>query len=270
MSTGNATVNVGSGGTFDVSGDFNVENGECTLNGLMAVHGNIDIDKAKSFNGTGILEYNKITCDNGKKSGPACVEWLNGNGFMSGTARPLPIVLTSFTAVSKASGTNIYWTTESEENNDYFTIYRSADGETFEPIATVEGAGNSTMTLNYSFTDYDPIDGISYYLLKQTDYDGECAYSEKIAVNRRANVGEASFKVYPNPYSGNGLTIDLGTIHSENVDVAIYSVTGVLEYSLNGKPSGVKMFANPELPAGVHFVVVKSQDQVTTQQLVVE
>lgn len=268
MSTGSATVNVGTNGTFKVEEDFNVDNGKATFNGEIIVEGNINFKNSIKLSGSGVLEYGTISCPDGKDDD--CLNWLHSHGFGSGTARPLPIVLTSFTAVSKPEGTNIYWTTESEQDNDYFTIYRSADGENFEPIATVEGAGNSTMTLNYSFTDYDPIVGVSYYLLKQTDYDGECAYSEKIAVNRRADIAEVSFRVYPNPNSGNDLTIDLGAIQSTNVDIAIYSATGVLEYSFSDKPSGVKLVANPELPAGVHFIVVKSQDMVATQQLIVE
>ena len=68
---------------------------------------------------------------------------------------------------------DLTWSTASEINNDYFTIERSQNGVYFQEFDIVEGAGNSTHKINYSLIDRDPFDGISYYRLKQTDYDGK-------------------------------------------------------------------------------------------------
>jgi hypothetical protein len=51
--------------------------------------------------------------------------------------------------------------------------------------------------LNYTNTDYNPYQGISYYRLKQTDYDGMHGYSNIIAVN--FNQAITSIEIYPNP-----------------------------------------------------------------------
>ena len=55
-------------------------------------------------------------------------------------------------------------------------------------IGTVPGAGNSTSILHYQFTDAFPFpagrdaDGILYYRLRQTDFDGKYQYSGIVAV----------------------------------------------------------------------------------------
>jgi hypothetical protein len=113
-------------------------------------------------------------------------------------SNPLPIELINFDAVSDAQVVHASWTTLSEINNDYFTLERSKDGIHFETVKIVDGAGNSNRKLDYSDIDQDPYDGLSYYRLMQTDYDGSFTYSEKIAVI----FGNMDFPiVYPNPTS---------------------------------------------------------------------
>ena len=95
----------------------------------------------------------------------------------------LPITLTSFTAKAIHNAVKITWTTSSETNNDYFTLYRSPNGfEYLELVGTISGSGNSTMVNNYSYTDEYPSNGLNYYVLTQTDYNGERVQYDPIAV----------------------------------------------------------------------------------------
>lgn len=98
------------------------------------------------------------------------------------TVVPLPIELLSFTGQLKDGKGILKWSTASETNNDYFTLERSMNGIDFEKIGEVQGAGNSTTILDYSFTDENPFSGINYYRLRQTDFDGAFDYSEIIAL----------------------------------------------------------------------------------------
>jgi hypothetical protein len=95
----------------------------------------------------------------------------------------LPVVLTSFSAVLRDNATQLNWTTSSEINNDYFSVERSADGRLFEDIQHVAGNGNSQVVRNYNATDETPLPGVSYYRLKQVDFNGTFAYSKVVAVN---------------------------------------------------------------------------------------
>ena len=89
----------------------------------------------------------------------------------------LPVELISFTAKSVIEdGKNMVvlnWTTLSETNNDYYTIERSSDGMHFEELSRVQGAGTTTDISTYYAADENPFMGVSYYRLKQTDFDAE-------------------------------------------------------------------------------------------------
>lgn len=107
----------------------------------------------------------------------------------------LPIELLSFTG-RKAGVINILeWTTASEINNDYFTIQRSKTGDGFEDIGIIKGAGNSNEIKKYNFTDINPLSGLNYYRLMQTDFDGIISYSEIIYLNNKFN---NELIIYPN------------------------------------------------------------------------
>ncbi len=62
---------------------------------------------------------------------------------------PLPIELLSFNASLQGDVVELTWTTATEINNDFFTIERSQDGNTWEEVGVVSGAGNSTSVRHY-------------------------------------------------------------------------------------------------------------------------
>ncbi len=123
---------------------------------------------------------------------------------------PLPIELLDFRAERDQDQVDIYWSTASEINNEYFIVERSTDGRNFKEIIRQDGAGNSQVTLNYSDVDLSPETGINYYRLKQVDYNGSYSYSAIIPV-KFSTIGE--IKVYPtlaNP--GDMINIEGSTI----------------------------------------------------------
>ena len=71
----------------------------------------------------------------------------------------------------------------SQINNDYYEIQRSTDAEQWNTIETVEGAGNTNNEMTYAVIDTNPKEGISYYRLKQTDYDGQSETFNPIAIS---------------------------------------------------------------------------------------
>ncbi|NEN25720.1 T9SS type A sorting domain-containing protein [Cryomorpha ignava] len=95
----------------------------------------------------------------------------------------LPIQLTSFTAKPENYKVQTAWTTETETNNAFFTVERSADARVFQGIGEVTGAGTSHTPKDYTFTDEKPLPGVSYYRLKQTDFDGIFTHSAIKAVS---------------------------------------------------------------------------------------
>lgn len=87
---------------------------------------------------------------------------------LSNIASPLPIELTSWTAECDGKQVVLQWTTASENDNAYFTIFKSLDGQAWTELGRVEAVGNSATTTAYSFIDENTT-GLAYYRLSQTD-----------------------------------------------------------------------------------------------------
>lgn len=128
-------------------------------------------------------------------------------GSINSTQTPLPIQLASFSGTLVDGAVQLNWKTASENNNDYFSIERSTDGESFVVIETIQGAGNSNETLQYKTTDEFPPAGRVYYRLKQTDFDGKFSYSKIISIQ---NENSSRLTFFPHPVKvGNILHVNL-------------------------------------------------------------
>lgn len=109
----------------------------------------------------------------------------------------LPIELLSFTGEKiDESKVRLLWSTASERDNEYFTVFRCNDLVTWQEIGRVAGAGSSQSRIDYELVDAFPLVGTNYYKLRQTDFDETFADSQIIAVD--VDVGD-TFVTFPNP-----------------------------------------------------------------------
>lgn len=136
----------------------------------------------------------------------------------------LPIELLDFSVKVKGTQIQLNWTTASEINNNYFTPEHSSDGVNFSLLGTIKGAGNSINTIKYSFPDVNPLNGINYYRLKQTDFDEKSSYSNVISVRMDFESREL---IYPNPATTN-LNIQLSEKLKGAVTVEVINIQGVI------------------------------------------
>ncbi len=152
---------------------------------------------------------------------------------------PLPIDLISFTGQVVGENVNLTWTTASELNNDFFTLQRSADGTEFESIADIKGAGTIQTQSHYEFVDQTPLPGLSYYRLKQNDFDKKSTYSKVIALNVNLP-GELS--MYPNPVNRETpvtLSRKGDYILTNNLGVIVLKVKNSSEIDVSSLPAGL-------------------------------
>jgi len=103
-------------------------------------------------------------------------------GFGGSGGGALPIELVSFGGDLVGQSILLEWVVASQVNNDYFTIERSLDCENWEEISKIPGAGNVNTLLTYKVYDENPYNGISYYRLSQTDYDGKFEVFSPISI----------------------------------------------------------------------------------------
>jgi len=130
----------------------------------------------------------------------------------------LPIELTYFQAVSTIGRVQLTWETATESSNDFFTLERSLDGQHWEYLAKINGAGNSSSSITYSYTDNSPYNGVSYYRLAQQDFDGKSETFDPVSVE----VKPPNLQLYPNPTSQ--LLNVVGEISDS--EILIYSMSG--------------------------------------------
>jgi hypothetical protein len=186
---------------------------------------------------------------------------------------PLPIELLDFNAIMNNGKVDISWITASELNNNYFTIEKSKDGIVFDSVLYVKGAGNSNIELSYNEVDYKPYQGISYYRLKQTDYNGQKKYSNTVAVNYY--FGEDGISIFPNPVSQNeAINIEFTTLENKEILVLIRDVSGKEYFSKvivsSSKNQLTAIDLENKLAAGVYIVIASSNNKLYSKKLIVK
>lgn len=166
-------------------------------------------------------------------------------------ANPLPVELADFSAVSIGMFVNLTWKTYSELNNDFFTVERSARGDEFEQIGTIPGSGTSSNSHSYGFVDRDPLLNVSYYRLRQTDYDGTTSFSKIVKVDRNSLV---QLLTYPNPVKQS----EVATINYKGT-FALFNTMGQMVLVINN----TDRIDTRDLPVGVY--TLKSSTGVYTR-----
>lgn len=190
----------------------------------------------------------------------------------SSAVYPLPVDLLSFTAKLLGETVDLNWATSSEINNDYFVIERASDDLKWKKISTIAGAGNSNTKLYYNEKDRNPLPGISYYRLKQVDYDGKYKYSDVVSVVNHISDSGDDVYLFPNPSSGNSVFIRIPHAYNRLItQVVIYNISGERVWQKQLE-TGASIFElnYGDLPAGVYIVQISNEALNESKKLVVQ
>jgi hypothetical protein len=207
----------------------------------------------------------------GSYTRPGCVNDMPiyYNGFADVITCPvLPVSMLTFSGDYTGENVLLKWATASEVNNDYFTVYRSADGRSFYEIGTVKGAGNSNSLINYQFVDKNAPPGVSYYQLKQVDFDGAKAKTEMIAVYVLSK--DEMVNIQPNPV-GQNAEIVFTSFDNEPVSIKIFDNGGKLirSFDLESNRGINRLDVNlAELPTGVYMLTMISPRDVIRKKFI--
>jgi uncharacterized repeat protein (TIGR01451 family) len=174
-------------------------------------------------------------------------------------ARPLPVVLTAFTASAVANRyAQLSWTTASEVNSAYFDVERSLNGSTFDKLDQLAAKGTTASPSAYAFTDKGVASlaaGAVYYRLKQVDLDGKFSYSPVRTVAFTKAAG-ASLSLFPNP-AQTATKLDLTSLPATaTYQVTLLDVTGRTVRTLSLAGGQVQPLEISTLAAGTYYVLV--------------
>jgi hypothetical protein len=188
----------------------------------------------------------------------------------SKTEQVLPVEWNQYSATCKENFIQISWSTFSEKNNDYFTIEKMNEIGNYFEIGKIDGSGNSNTVNRYSFNDPNINNGISYYRIKQTDYDGKESYSPIFSSNCVLNMQEPDINIFPNPFKDR-IKIYVMRGYLGNLNIEIFDSRGakIKEniFEISGSSMGL-IINTSELDKGIYLVRVSGDGYSKTTRLV--
>jgi hypothetical protein len=192
--------------------------------------------------------------------------WLDDAGKQDPTpasyfalwSTPLPVSWLSFNVdLIDNDDALITWATASEYNNDFFEVEKSIDAINFFGIHVRDGQGMSTRINEYGYTDTKVSAPITYYRIKQVDFDGNHSYTPiKFVTKSLENDFTKLVHLYPNPAS-TSVTIEISSNSYESISVLVYNGIGQVHFQEMVHNNSVEIDVS-SYTSGVYYVKVGS------------
>jgi len=184
---------------------------------------------------------------------------------------PLPVEFLSFSSNCDDKNITLQWETASETNNDHFTVEKSRDGKTFEFLTIVKGAGNSSSYNKYKIVDPHPFNGICFYRLSQTDYDGRTEFF-KTTTSQNCLIADENLHlvVAMNEESGTSLFVTVPA--SEEFTISVFDAAGnqvLTQKSLVKEGFNHVNLKTKNLSSGIYYVKLIGNSHVLSQRFFV-
>ena len=157
------------------------------------------------------------------------------------------------------TGIQLNWVTNTENENEYFEIERSADGVDFEVLRTVNSSSETTIATYYQELDDQPLPGINYYRIKQYDVDGNFKYSGVEMI--MYDIDNDRFKIFPNPAT-NEIYVNMKADAGGSAVIKIYNAKGqqMLEQIIGTIPTDPFRIDLGSYTNGIYTITVKIGD----------
>jgi len=194
--------------------------------------------------------------------------WKAGDGPLPGPAIlcqycTLPIEVLNFNIEFSEGVVNISWETASELNNDYFEVQRSIDGIQWQSIATLNGSGNSSSSVFYREQDSSPLRGLSYYRLKQVDFNGTFSFSETISISTpQTSIDQEILVLWAGLETNQNIAIYFTESVNGPTDIIVASPDGSIIYSRSHQLTGedwIVISIDHSLSFGTYIIKVNQQ-----------
>jgi len=174
---------------------------------------------------------------------------------------PLPVALSSFTAIYSGASPLISWTTQSESDNVGWNVYRGISNNMGQSFIinnnTIPGSGNTSEPTNYSYTDEYPVqeNHTYWYWLESICTDGEADFHGPISLSITIEGNEIPeipletvlYQNFPNPFNPSTL-ISFDIKENKTGKLSIYNIKG-------------QLLVKGEFEAGTHNYPWNANDQ---------
>lgn len=164
------------------------------------------------------------------------------------------------------------WTTDKEQDVDYFVIERSTDDANFVALTTQDAVGNSPVPTSYFTNDMAVLPNINYYYrVKIVDMDGTVEYTHSVVASLTKDGNVETVNVFPNPISVGNATLEITSTIDKESTIVVYDAIGQL---ITSKVVSVRKGINTytletqDWPAAVYYVHVNSALSSTVKELI--
>jgi hypothetical protein len=182
----------------------------------------------------------------------------------------MPIELSAFQGTALPNGqVQLNWTTEQESNNSHFIVERSLNGNVWEELARVDGAGTSQAAKDYTYIDAAPQHSMNLYRLRQVDFDGNFTHSNILSVDMNQEGDEV--RMGPNP-AVSTLNLMIQGVENDEYAVEVFDVNGAMlhaEVLSTEGTSHTRQMSLSTLPEGVYLVRVTRPGKSWTERVLV-
>lgn len=251
--TRSSTGNYFHGISYDESGGSDLTGGPDNLE-----LGTTGTNRVYFFNGTNYrssLNWSNATASAPNET-PGTANNAANLAFINGLTCVLPVEFLFITVKDDNDGAILTWGTASETNCSSFTIQRAGASFEFQDLNMVYGHGTTNLRNDYQVTDLDVMNGINYYRLKQTDFDGNYSFSSVVALKRENNALAGAY------YNGNYLITPV----LEGLKLKVYDLSGKLWVEKNIEAELTGLF---ELAGGYYIAVLTQGNDYTSFPIVI-
>lgn len=170
-------------------------------------------------------------------------------------AFPLPVTWLDLQVKTDHQYNYLRFATASEQQHAFFSVERAGSNRIFEAIDRIEGDGYQGEGAQYTYTDLNPLDGVNYYRLKQTDLNGKSTYSRVVSVFT-GHTGFANLSPVP---VRDELRVKMTTPAAEAAAYEVIDHLGRRVLSGNIPEESTEQFIQTdELPAGNYILRLKN------------
>ena len=169
----------------------------------------------------------------------------------------------NFSAYAKPNQVvNLEWISNGDKFANNYEVERSKDNLKFYRIQNIQPEGENDLPNFYHSADKAPLNGISFYRVKQINNNGSFKYSNAVEIKRA--FGIEIFYLYPNPVK-DVINIHLKPFIGQSATINIYNAYGQLvkESDLTDIQSPIISFSMQDKQNGIYYLIIKPKGRKT-------
>jgi hypothetical protein len=204
--------------------------------------------------------------------------YLFGNGdkgnfnfyILKGPSGILPVEWLDLTGYPNSQVNQLKWSTASEERNDYFILEKSSDGENYQELARIQGAGDALFESHYSFIDKQPY-YLTYYRISQVDFDGTKDFGPQTVVKNESIF--LSISILNQPVFDGQVKLNLLSSQKTEVSLDLLNMSGqvVLTRTVILEKNENKLFLNVNhVKDGIYILQLRNNAHLFTEKIIIQ